>query len=77
MVYLPKPKRAKRSTRLPAQFQWNTYATQLGRGYTTAYKFHQKAIDDINENPAESIGLSFCSGRSIRLRSSETLSSQR
>jgi hypothetical protein len=55
MVYLPKTEAGKTIDALTeqlnsAQFQWNTYATQLGRGYTTAYKFHQKAIDDINEN---------------------------
>jgi hypothetical protein len=33
-----------------AQNQWNTYATQLGRGYTTAYALQKDAIDNINKN---------------------------
>jgi hypothetical protein len=43
MVYLPKTEAGKTIDALTeqlnsAQFQWNTYAAQLGRGYTTAYK---------------------------------------
>jgi hypothetical protein len=55
MVYVPKTEIGKTTDALTeqlnsAQLHWNTYPTQVGRGYTTAYKFHQKAIDDINKN---------------------------
>jgi hypothetical protein len=55
MVYLPKTEAGKTVNELTvacdtAQLQWNTYATQLGRGYTTAYKLHRDAIDQINKN---------------------------
>jgi hypothetical protein len=55
MVYLPKTEAGKKLNEVmgafnTAEFQWNTYATQLGRGYTTAYNLHQEAIGKINEN---------------------------
>jgi hypothetical protein len=55
MVYLPKTEAGKKLHELmdelnTAQNQWNTYATQLGRGYKTAYELHQKAIGKINDN---------------------------
>ena len=54
MTYLPTTEAGKKIHEIleelnTAQNQWNTYATQLGRGYTAAYGLHQKAIDDINE----------------------------
>jgi hypothetical protein len=32
-----------------AQHDWNTYATELGRAYTTAYKFHEGALGEVKE----------------------------
>ena len=54
MVYQPKTGASKEINKLmadlsTAQFQWNTYATQLGRGYTAAYQEHEDAIKKINE----------------------------
>jgi hypothetical protein len=54
MTYLPRTEAGKKIHEVmeelnTAQNQWNTYATQLCRGYTTAYGLHQKAIDDVNE----------------------------
>jgi len=55
MVYLPTTNAGKTINEVmealnTAQHQWNTYATQLGRGYTTAYGNHKDAIDKVSEN---------------------------
>jgi hypothetical protein len=55
VTYFPKSGPAKEIGKLmgelnTAQLQWNTYATQLGRGYTMAYEEHEKAIREINES---------------------------
>jgi hypothetical protein len=53
-LYLPKTPTAQKYKVImdaidTAQHSWNTYVTQLGRGYREAYKKHDKAIGDIKE----------------------------
>jgi hypothetical protein len=54
MAYLPKTKTGQEIHALmgelsSAQHQWNTYATQLGRGYTSAYQFHDETVKKVQE----------------------------
>ena len=54
MAYIPSTSAGKEVHMLmgelsTAQHQWNTYATQLGRGYTAAYKEHETAIKAVQE----------------------------
>ena len=55
MTYQPKSDGAKEIEKLmrhldTAHLQWNTYATQLGRGYTAAYKTHEKVLKEMEEH---------------------------
>jgi hypothetical protein len=57
MVYLPKTEAGKKIHELmeecnTAQNQWNTYATQLGRGYTTAYALQKDANRQYQQKPS-------------------------
>ncbi len=54
MTYLPKTKAGQEIHVLmgelsSAQHQWNTYATQVGRGYTTAYGWHDDTVKKVQE----------------------------